>query len=117
MDQLPSKDQIRQWIADNPAESSKREIARAFGIRSAALTAELKLMLREARGTGLGAGLMRAAVDQFRAMEGVARVKLGAQTHALGFYEKLGFTAYGPEFDDAGIPHRAMVLQLDPVAG
>ncbi len=74
-------------------------------------------VLREARGAGLGAGLMRAAVDQFRAMDGVARVKLGAQTHALGFYEKLGFTAFGPEFDDAGIPHRAMVLQLDPVAG
>lgn len=52
MDQLPSKDQIRQWIADNPAESSKREIARAFGIRSAALKAELKLMLREMEAEG-----------------------------------------------------------------
>lgn len=74
-------------------------------------------VLRDARGTGLGAALMRAAIDQFRAMDGVARVKLGAQTHALGFYEKLGFTAYGPEFDDAGIPHRAMVLDLLRVAG
>jgi len=53
MDQLPSKDQIRQWIADNPAESSKREIARAFGIRSAALKAELKLMLREMEAEGV----------------------------------------------------------------
>jgi ElaA protein len=69
-------------------------------------------VLREARGTGLGAGLIRAAVDQFRAMPGIARVKLGAQTHALGFYEKLGFTAQGPEFDDAGIPHREMVMVL-----
>ena len=26
----------------------------------------------------------------------------------LGFYERLGYTAYGPEFPDAGIAHRAM---------
>lgn len=69
-------------------------------------------VLNEARGTGLGAALMRAAVDRFRQVAGVAKVKLGAQTHALGFYERLGFTAHGPEFDDAGIPHREMVLAL-----
>lgn len=69
-------------------------------------------VLNEARGTGLGAALMRAAVDRFRQVTGVAKVKLGAQTHALGFYERLGFTAHGPEFDDAGIPHREMVLAL-----
>lgn len=69
-------------------------------------------VLPQARGTGLGAALMRAAVDQFRMIPGVARVKLGAQTHALGFYERLGFTATGPEYMDAGIPHRDMVLPL-----
>ena len=69
-------------------------------------------VLAEARGTGLGAALMRAAVERFRTVPGVTQVKLGAQTHALGFYERLGFTAKGPEFDDAGIPHREMVLPL-----
>ena len=69
-------------------------------------------VLPEARGTGLGSALMRAAVDRFRTVPGVKKVKLGAQTHALGFYERLGFTAIGEEFDDAGIPHRDMVLPL-----
>ena len=69
-------------------------------------------VLKSARGTGLGAQLMRAAVDRFRSVPGVKKVKLGAQTHALGFYERLGFTVFGPEFDDAGIPHREMVLVL-----
>jgi ElaA protein len=69
-------------------------------------------VLAEARGTGLGANLMQAAVTRFRSVPGVTKVKLGAQTHALGFYERLGFTAIGPEFDDAGIPHREMVLTL-----
>jgi len=67
-------------------------------------------ILPQARGTGLGAALMQAAVARFRQMPGVMKVKLGAQTHALGFYERLGFIAQGPEFDDAGIAHREMVL-------
>lgn len=69
-------------------------------------------VLAPARGTGLGAALMRAAVDQARTIPGITHVKLGAQTHALGFYERLGFRPYGDVFDDAGIPHRMMVLDL-----
>lgn len=68
-------------------------------------------ILPELRGTGAGAALMRAALDELRA-RGVRTAKLGAQTHAIGFYERLGFTAYGPEYDDAGIPHRDMSLAL-----
>jgi predicted GNAT family N-acyltransferase len=37
--------------------------------------------------------------------------KLGAQTHAIPFYAKLGWQKYGPKYDDgAGIMHTAMVL-------
>ena len=68
-------------------------------------------LLPEARGTGAGAALMRAALDELRA-RGVRAAKLGAQTYAIGFYEKLGFTACGPEYDDAGIPHRDMSRDL-----
>lgn len=39
-------------------------------------------------------------------------MELAAQTHALDFYARLGFEAYGPEFLDAGIPHRNMRLSL-----
>jgi len=62
---------------------------------------------RPARGLGVGAALVRAVEDAARA-RGLTAVDLHAQTHALGFYERLGYTAYGPEFLDAGIPHRAM---------
>ncbi|MDZ4094685.1 MAG: GNAT family N-acetyltransferase [Paracoccaceae bacterium] len=69
-------------------------------------------VLADQRGTGLGAALIHASIDQFRKMPGITRVKLGAQVHALGFYEKLGFVAQGKVFDDAGIAHREMVLIL-----
>ncbi|MEU9637923.1 GNAT family N-acetyltransferase [Streptomyces tendae] len=60
-----------------------------------------------ARGLGVGAALVRAVEAAARA-RGLTAVDLHAQTHALGFYERLGYQAYGPEFPDAGIPHRAM---------
>lgn len=69
-------------------------------------------VLPQARGKGFGAGLILAALDQFRQMPAISSVILGAQTHALGFYEKLGFTAYGPVYDDAGIAHRDMKRSL-----
>ncbi|MFC8511987.1 GNAT family N-acetyltransferase [Streptomyces sp. NPDC057257] len=62
---------------------------------------------REARGLGVGVALVRAIEDAARA-RGLAAVDLHAQTHALGFYERLGYEAYGPEYPEAGIPHQAM---------
>ncbi|PWI44542.1 GNAT family N-acetyltransferase [Streptomyces sp. ICBB 8177] len=63
---------------------------------------------RRARGTGLGAALVRAVEQEARRL-GLDHVYLEAQTHALGFYERLGYAAHGPEFDEgSGIPHRAM---------
>lgn len=46
MQELPSKEQILQWIADNPALSAKRDIAKAFGIKGAARI-DLKRLLKE----------------------------------------------------------------------
>lgn len=67
---------------------------------------------QQARGTGLGAALIKTALDVLRARPDISRAALGAQTDALGFYEKLGFHAYGPTFDDAGIPHQMMERAL-----
>ncbi|MEZ5713923.1 MAG: ribonuclease R [Paracoccaceae bacterium] len=46
MSQLPTRDQILQWIEDHPLETSKRDIARAFGIKGAAKV-DLKRLLAE----------------------------------------------------------------------
>lgn len=66
---------------------------------------------RSARRGGVGAALVRGIEDAARGL-GLTAVDLHAQTHALGFYERLGYAAYGPEFQDAGIPHRAMRREL-----
>lgn len=66
---------------------------------------------RPARGTGLGKALIAAGCDRLRAL-GCSRVELGAQLQAMPFYESLGFAAFGPVYDDAGIPHRKMERPL-----
>ncbi|MGW6901647.1 GNAT family N-acetyltransferase [Streptomyces sp. NPDC054919] len=62
---------------------------------------------KRSRGLGVGVALVGAIEDAARGL-GLVAVDLHAQTHALGFYERLGYVAYGPEFADAGIAHRAM---------
>ncbi|WP_255952482.1 GNAT family N-acetyltransferase [Streptomyces odontomachi] len=66
---------------------------------------------RSARGSGVGAALVRGIEDAARGL-GLTAVDLHAQTQALGFYQRLGYAAYGPEFPDAGIPHRSMRREL-----
>ena len=64
-------------------------------------------VLKAHRGRQLGLGIMQALIDACISM-GSERQILHAQTHAKGFYEKLGFTPYGEGFEEAGIPHIAM---------
>jgi ElaA protein len=66
---------------------------------------------RDARKAGVGASVMRAAIEHIHTL-GYRKVYLESQTHAIPFYERLGFVAYGPEFDDCNIPHRKMTLDL-----
>ncbi|MGB2199838.1 MAG: ribonuclease R [Pseudooceanicola atlanticus] len=51
MTQIPSKEEILQWISDNPGQSAKRDIAKAFGIKGAARI-DLKQVLRELENEG-----------------------------------------------------------------
>ena len=44
--------------------------------------------------------------------DGVLTLMLHSQVSAISFYAKLGFIAQGPVYDEAGIPHRNMMLLL-----
>lgn len=63
------------------------------------------------RGHGVGAAILRLLLDEAR-RRGLDAVYLHGQVPVLGFYARHGFVAEGPEFDEAGIPHRLMRLQL-----
>ena len=45
--------------------------------------------------------------------DGAKTVMVGAQTHAVGFYEKCGFKLFGtPEYMEENIPHYDMILNF-----
>lgn len=70
-------------------------------------------VLREWRGRQVGDALMVRLIDLARERR-YPDVSVHAQTHALAFYRRFGFVAEGDEFDECGIQHQTMRLQLEP---
>lgn len=68
-------------------------------------------VLKAWRNRGIGGRILELLVEE-AARRGDTRVELAAQTGAIPFYAKHGFTAFGGEFMDAGIPHRWMGRDL-----
>jgi len=64
-------------------------------------------VLSEFRGRGLGDRMLGMLIEQ-ACHRGLLEVTLNAQVQVVPFYEKRGFKAEGPVFDEAGIPHRRM---------
>ncbi len=73
--------------------------------------AERVAVLQAKRGLGVGHKIMDR-LEQEAAALGHAEVVLGAQVQVIPFYERRGYVAEGPQFMDAGIPHRTMRLRL-----
>ena len=64
-------------------------------------------VLQSQRGTGAGTAIM-TSIEQYAKTQGITVLKLNAQTHAIPFYNKLGYEVVSDEFLDAGIPHKTM---------
>jgi ElaA protein len=73
---------------------------------------ERMAVLPERQESGVGTALVRRVVADLKALGTIAIIKAGAQTHAVPFYERFGFEAVGPEYLDAGIRHRDIVMPL-----
>lgn len=68
-------------------------------------------VLQTYRGRGIGRQLLDACIA-FAREQDLRQVSLSAQSHALDFYRKAGFSPKGPVFLDAGIEHQDMFLLL-----
>lgn len=69
-------------------------------------------VLSSYRGKGAGTLIMNK-LEEIASQNGFKKVKLNSQTHAIPFYEKLGYKVVSDIFMDAGIPHVTMVKTLD----
>ena len=68
-------------------------------------------VLKKFRGIGLGTALLLEAVETCK-KHGSKQIALSAQTHAIAFYEKVGFKQISGEYCDVDIPHVDMLIDL-----
>lgn len=59
------------------------------------------------QGHGVGRKLV-LHLEERLAAEGFRRIVLHSRGHAIGFYERLGYTCFGAPYEEVGIPHRNM---------
>lgn len=67
---------------------------------------------KDKRGLHLGEKIVLELLRKSKE-DGAKTVYVGAQTHAVGFYEKCGFRLVGtPEYMEENIPHYDMILEF-----
>jgi predicted GNAT family N-acyltransferase len=67
-------------------------------------------VLKNYRGQGVEKKLLWRAIATAKKL-GARTIYLHAQVPVIEFYKKLGFRSVGAVFDEAGIPHRKMILK------
>jgi predicted GNAT family N-acyltransferase len=66
-------------------------------------------VLETYRDQGIGQQILKKLM-LYAQEKGITSLVLHSQVNAIPFYEKMGFIAQGPIYDEAGIPHRNMML-------
>ena len=104
-DHGPNAVQVLASVAGEPAGVGRLHVWRGEG--QIAWVA----VLPPFRGRGIGWEIMDALLSAAGRL-GATRVTLSAQTHALGFYQLLGFRPVGTTFSMSNIEHITMVRDL-----
>jgi predicted GNAT family N-acyltransferase len=68
-------------------------------------------ILKAWRGRGIGSAILHSLIEAAR-RRGDRGVMLSAQVHAVAFYRAHGFQPEGDVYEEAGIPHQAMIRAL-----
>jgi ribosomal protein S18 acetylase RimI-like enzyme len=68
-------------------------------------------VLNDLQGKGIGRALMNFAENIARD-RGYKILRMHARSHAIGFYEKVGYKVLGEQFVEVTIPHYVMEKQL-----
>lgn len=113
--QVPAEEEIDQF--ENEAEhvvlyDDRKNPVGAGRIRIVDGIGKLEriCVLSTSRKNGAGRIIVEK-LEELATQQGVSRLKLNAQTHAIPFYEKLGYEVVSDEFMDAGIPHVTMIKE------
>ena len=96
---------ILVYFNDQPVGTGRVRWVDSFG------KLERICILEPYRKFGLGKVITRT-LEEIAEEKGLSRVKLHGQTHAEGFYKKLGYQTSSDVFMEDGIPHVLMTKEL-----
>jgi len=112
---VPEEEEIDQFEAEashvvlyddkKPAGAGRVRLVDGYG------KLERICVMKFARKMGAGKVIVNKLED-IASAKGAEKFKLYAQTHAIPFYEKLGYSVVSEEFMDAGIPHVTMTKNV-----
>lgn len=91
---------VQFWAGQGSVDATLRLLREDDGTERIGRVATAK----SARGQGLAAQLMQAAIDEARS----PRIAIDAQAHLEEWYARFGFVRSGEDFVEDGIPHLPM---------
>ncbi len=99
-------DQFVAYLGNTPVGT-----ARVRYLEDGSGKVERVAVLEKYRGRDCGLQIMQHILGYLK-KKGTNKVVLESQVYAASFYDKLGFTRAGNEFDEVGIPHIKMEKKL-----
>lgn len=75
-------------------------------------TVKIGRVLTLVHGKGTGTELMKYAIRELKTKTGCKKIIMDAQSHAIPFYQRLGFKITSEEYLEEGIPHVDMELSF-----
>ena len=81
--------------------------ARLFPLSPSSFKIQRVAVVKELRGKKYGNAIMKK-IEEIAKEKHIKKLVLGAQNYAIPFYEKLGYSTEGEEYEEAGILHRHM---------
>lgn len=80
---------------------------RLLPINDTTMKVQRMAVIKEGRGSGVGKEIM-TQVEKIAKGQGATTLILGAQLHALDFYQSLGYSPYDEPYVEANIQHQNM---------
>ena len=74
--------------------------------------ASIRRVVSRKRHCGYGTAIMKEAISFVENVFGDSRIDISAQVQARQFYDLLGFVQTSDVYDECGVPHIHMVLEL-----